>query len=280
MTFKIVSDSSSDVLELSGVDYASVPLKIITEDKEYVDTAELDVEKMADDLKKYKGTSKSSCPNMDDWYRAFGDSDCVFCVAITKNLSGSHNSATLAAQDYMEDHPERKVFCVDGLSAGPENALLIEKLRDLILSGLSFEEICNAICEYKRSTHLLFALESMRNLANNGRISHAKAKIAGLLGIRAVGKASLEGTLEMLSKVRGADGTVAESYGYMKQNGYCGGKVRIHHCKNPEIAENIKKMILADFPEASVVISSTRALCSFYAEAGGFLIGYEGNNKY
>ncbi len=277
MTFKIVSDSASDIFALDGVDFASVPLKIITDNKEYIDTAELDVEGMAEELKKYKGTSGSSCPNMDDWYRAFGDSDCIFCVSITKNLSGSHNSATLAAQDYMENYPSRKVFCVDTFSAGPENALLIEKLRELILSGLSFEEIRDAICEYKKTTHLLFALESMRNLANNGRISHAKAKIAGLLGIRAVGKASLEGTLEMLSKVRGSDKTVIEIYDNMKANGYCGGKVRIHHCINPEIAESIRETICKDYPDANVVIAKTGALCSFYAEAGGFLLGYEGN---
>ena len=279
MTFKIVSDSSSDIFALDKVDYASVPLKIITDEKEYVDTAELDVNGMADDLKKYKGTSKSSCPNMDDWYRAFGDSDCVFCVSITKNLSGSHNSATLAAKDYMEDHPDRKVFCVDTLSAGPELALIVEKLRELILSGLGFEDVCDKICEYKNTTHLLFALESMRNLANNGRISHAKAKIAGLLGIRAIGKASLEGTLEMLEKARGADKTAEGIVRNMKACGYCGGKVRIHHCMNAEIAESIKKMILAEYPEAPVTIATTGALCSFYAEAGGFLVGYEGENK-
>lgn len=279
MTFKIVSDSSSDIFALDGVEFASVPLKIITESKEYIDTAELNVEGMAEDLKKYKGTSKSSCPNMDDWYRAFGESDRIFCVSITKNLSGSHNSATLAAKDYMEDHPDRKVFCVDTFSAGPELALIIEKLRELILSGLSFEEICEKICEYKNTTHLLFALESMRNLANNGRISHAKAKIAGLLGIRAIGKASLEGTLEMLSKARGQDKTVAETYGYMKENGYCGGKVRIHHCLNPQIAEDLKAAILAEYPDAPVVIGKSGALCSFYAEVGGFLLGYEGSAK-
>lgn len=279
MIYKIVSDSSGDIFTLTDVEYASVPLKIITDEKEYIDTPDLDVDGMIDDLRKYKGVSKSSCPNMEDWKCAFEGADAVFCVTITKNLSGSYNSATLAVEDYLEEHPDKKGFVVDTLTAGPECALIIEKLRSLILEGLDFEAIKESICAYSKTTHLLFALESMRNLANNGRISHTAAKVAGLLGIRAVGKASLEGTLEMVSKVRGSDKAVAEIIEKMNEHGYSGGKVRIHHCRNAEIAESIKAAILESYPDASITIGTTGALCSFYAESGGFLVGYEGAEK-
>lgn len=276
MIFRIVSDSSSDIFTLSDVEYASVPLKIITNEKEYIDTPDLDVTGMTNDLLKYKGSSKSSCPNMEDWKSAFEGADAIFCVSITKNLSGSYNSAKLAVEDFLEENPDKKAFVVDTLTAGPECALIVEKLRELILSGLSFEETKEQIAVYSKTTHLLFALESMRNLANNGRISHTAAKMAGLLGIRAVGKASLEGTLEMVSKVRGAEKTVEEVFVKMKEHGYSGKTVRIHHCQNPEIANSLKEKILSEFPSAAVTIGATGALCSFYAERGGFLVGYEG----
>ncbi len=279
MIFKIVSDSSSDIFKLADVEYASVPLKIITDEKEYIDTPDLDVDGMTNDLLKYKGSSKSSCPNMEDWKSAFDGADAIFCVTITKNLSGSYNSAKLAVEDYLEENPDKKAFVVDSLTAGPECALMVEKLRELILSGLDFEEIKDQIIDYTKRTHLLFALESMRNLANNGRISHTAAKMAGLLGIRAVGKASLEGTLEMVSKVRGADKTADEIVSQMKAHGYDGKTVRIHHCQNAEIANTIKEKLISEFPSANITISTTGALCSFYAEKGGFLVGYEGAEK-
>ena len=47
-------------------------------------------------------------------------------------------------------------------------------------------------------------LESMKNLANNGRVSPIVAKLAGMLGIKVIGKASREGTLEQIEKCRGA----------------------------------------------------------------------------
>ena len=273
---KIISDSSSDLLMLDDGAYACVPLKIITDDKEYVDDSGLNVSNMVEELLKYKGTSKSSCPNSLDWKEAFEDYDCVFCVTITSNLSGSFNAANLALSEYLSEHPEKQGYVVDSLSAGPEVALLIEKLRELVSRELSFEEIVEKIKTYQSKTHLLFALESLRNLANNGRVSNAVAKIAGLLGIRVIGKASAEGTLEIISKAKGEKKAQAEIFKNMMINGYYGGKVRIHHCQNLQAAEAIQEAIKAEYPNASVVITETRGLCSFYAESGGILIGFEG----
>ena len=96
MSFKIVSDSSSNVLSMGDVNYTTVPLKIIAE-KEYVDDAALDLAGMMEDLRNHKGKSGSSCPNVGEWLEAFGDAEEIFCVTISKNLSGSYSSAQAAA---------------------------------------------------------------------------------------------------------------------------------------------------------------------------------------
>ena len=61
----------------------------------------------------------------------------------------------------------------------------------------------------------------------------------------------------------------------MQKSGYKGGKVRIHHCLNEDNAKKLKERILTKFNNAEIVIEKTRALCSFYAEEGGLLVGYE-----
>ena len=129
MKFKIVSDSSSNVMALSGVPFSSVPLKIIAGDKEYIDNADLDLAGMIGDLKKHKGKSGSSCPNVQEWLDAFEDAENVFCVTISKNLSGSYNAAVQACGEYMDEHPDRKAYVFDSLSAGPELAMIIEDTR-------------------------------------------------------------------------------------------------------------------------------------------------------
>lgn len=272
---KIVADSSADVLELSGVDFGVAPLKIITAQKEYVDDGLLDVGGMVEDLASYKGRSSSSCPNASDWLKAFGEAKYVFCVTITSGLSGSFASAVMAKSEYEEAHPDRKVFVLDSLSAGPELTLFVYKFKQLILQGLSFDEVCQRIREYSQKTGLLFMLASLKNFANNGRVSPLVAKAVGLLGIRMVGKASDKGDLQPLDKCRGEGKALKAILSRLKDEGLKKGSVIIHHCQNSAAAEMLKDMILTDFPEASVEISETLGLCSFYAEKGGLLVGFE-----
>ena len=275
MNFKIVTDSSADLRSISGVPFESVPLKIITDQREYVDDASLDVASMLSDLKQYKGRSRSSCPSSGEYTEAFGDAENVFCITITSGLSGSYNAASAAAKGYLEHHPERNIHVIDSLSTGPENALLIEKLRDLILEGKDFEQVKAEIAEYHNHTRLIFALESMHNLANNGRVSHIVAKMAGILGIRAVGRASDAGTLEMTGKFRGPIATANDIVSNMMGEGFEGGRVKIHHANNPSAAEMLKSKILEKYPKAEIDISPAGGLCSFYAEQGGLLVGFE-----
>lgn len=275
--FKIIADSSADLTTLEKLNFASAPLKIITADKEFVDDQNLNLKEMVDYLLSYKGKSSTSCPNPEDWLNAFGDSKNIFCVTITSNLSGSYNAAITAKDIYLEEHPDRKVFVIDSLSAGPELRLIAEKLEELILEGFSFEEICEKITEYLKSTALLFMLESMQNLANNGRVSVISAKAAGLLGIRAVGKASDVGTLQPLSKCRGEEKALNYIVEYLENEGCRSGKVYITHCFNESAALKLEEKLLKIMPRLKTKIYSCGGLCSFYAEKGGLLVGFEKN---
>ena len=279
MTFKIVADSSADILSIADIDFENVPLTIKTSEKEYVDNENLDIHGMLDDLARYNGKSGSACPNFGDWTKSFADAENIFAITITSGLSGSYNSASIAAKEYMEEHPGRNVYVIDSLSTGPECTMIVEKLRELILAGLNFDQIVTEIKEYQKHTHLAFSLECIRNLANNGRVNPAIAKIIGMLGIRLVGKASNKGELEMTDKTRGAEKALGDVVKNMLANGYSGGKVRIHHCENEKSALSLKEKLQAKFPDAKIDISITRGLCSFYAERGGILVGYEGCEK-
>lgn len=275
MKFKIVTDSSANLRSLDEVEFQSVPLTIRVEDREFVDDESLDLEDMLQTLATTKSKSSSSCPNIEDYLAAFGDADRIFCITITSNLSGSFNAARLAKEEYESTYPDRKVYVIDSLSAGPELKLLAHKVLDMIKSSALYEDICQKISEYQEKTHLIFCLESMKNLANNGRVSPLVAKLAGVLGIRAVGKASDVGTLEMLDKVRGEKGAVTKIFERMQELGYKGGKVLIDNCCNLPAAKALQELVQNKFPKAEVVHDSCGALCSFYAEKGGLMVGFE-----
>jgi DegV family protein with EDD domain len=272
---RIVVDSSADLTALSDVPFSVAPLRIVTSQKEYIDNEDLDVYTMARELQKYKGRSFTSCPNGGDWLDAFGDAEEIYCVTITGTLSGSYNAALLAKTSYEESHPGRRVFVLNSLSTGPEIGLLVDRLRELILAGNDFDTVCDRIEKYKEETGLLFMLESMKNLANNGRISPIVARMAGLLGIRVVGKASDRGELEPLAKCRGERSALETVVLRMNSLGYAGGRVRISHCFNENAARKLADLIRECFPEAQIEIGESRGLVTFYAEMGGLLVGFE-----
>ena len=275
MNFKIVADSSSNVYSLEGFDYEYVSLTVSAGDKEYVDTPETDAFSMAHTLKTSSEKTHTSCPNIYDWQKSFSGADNIFAVTITSTLSGCYTAAVNAKKLFEETNKDTKIHIIDSLSTGPEMQLIIEKLSEFIKEGLDFEEIIEKIYEYKKRTRLFFCLESLTNLAKNGRVSPTVAHLAGLFGVRVIGTASDGGTLEPLSKPRGEKKALLTLYQHIKSAGYSGGKIRISHCDNLDYANQLKELITKDFPDSNVTINECGILCSYYAELGGLLVGVE-----
>lgn len=272
---KIVADSSCDLFSLERAEFASAPMKVITADREFVDEESLDVNAMADFLYEYKGKSKSSCPNATDWLAAFDGADDVFCVTITSGLSGSYNSACAAKEIYEMENEGKRVHVFDTLSAGPEVTLIVRKLEECIARGMEYEEICDCVTKYMKKTGLVFMLKSLKTFANNGRVSPLVAKIVGIAGICIVGKASDEGTLEPLKKCRGERKSLETILSVMRSEGFASGKVSIGHCQNENGAMQLKELLEKAFASVQIEIHKLKGLCSFYAEKGGVLVGFE-----
>ncbi len=275
MNYKIAADSSCNILNLDDPHFATVPMKIVAA-REYVDEPGLDLAGMVEDLKHHKAKSGSSCPNVGEWLDAFGDGEWVFGITITKHLSGSYNAAKQAADTYLEEHPGRKVHIFDSLSAGPELMMIADKIRQCVAEGDDFDTVVEKVLDYHNHIHTLFCLESMTNLARNGRVNPAVAKLAGMLGIRVVGEA-LGGEIVPAHKPRGAKKAIQAMVQVMKERGFQdGGLLRIAHCFAEENALALQEAVRAEFPNARFIVEHTTALCSFYAEVGGLILGYEG----
>jgi len=95
------------------------------------------------------------------------------------------------------------------------------------------------------------------------------------LGIRIVGKASDQGTLEPTNKCRGEAKSLSVLLNNLKGFGLAKGKIRIAHCKNEGAAQELNGMILSELPQVNIQIHRCRGLCSYYAEKGGLLVGFE-----
>ena len=272
---KIIADSSADIKAVEGVCFQSVPMTIRAGGRDFVDNEQLDTAAMLDFLASHNGPSGTACPGPENWMSAFEGADEIFVVCITGSLSGTWSSAMAARELYLQTHPDVKIHVFDSLSTGPEMLLLIEKLASLIREGKSFDEICAAGEEYLSSTHLLFILRSVHNLAQNGRVSKLAAGAVGILGIQILAKASEQGTIEPVEKCRGDKKARNALVDEMYRFGYRGGKVRISHAQNSEAAIAIERALRERFPLADIKTRLCGGLCSYYAERGGVIVGFE-----
>lgn len=277
--WKIVADSGCDYRRLENLaadtEFVNVPLTVQVGQEIFLDDETLNIEQMMETMYASSSVASSACPSPQAFQTAYENAENVIVITLTGTLSGSHNSARLAREHFLEDHPAANIHVIDSLSAGGEMDLLVQEANRLIASGLNFEEVVAGMTAYQHRTKLLFVLAKVDNLVKNGRVSKLLGRVIGLLNIRMVGEASPEGRLELLQKARGHKKSLSAAFDEMKKAGYQGGRICLAHRKNDKFCQQFSEMVLAEFPQAQMEFIPTSGLCSFYAEENGLLMGYE-----
>ena len=272
--FKLIVDSSSNMVNDPARSVEVVPLTISFGGKDYIDDQNLNIQEFLSDMNKNQVAGKTTCPSIQAWLDALEGTEKAIIVTMTSGMSGTFSSALQAKNMYEEKHPSSQIIVVDSRSAGPELTIVLHGIEKMIQGDIRFVDLEEEIAEFRMHTHLLFILQSLHNLSLNGRVSPTVAKIAGLLKINLIGTASKDGKLEPLTKARGMKKAVRELLKYMKDDNYHGGEVIIDHCENEKDAETIKEKLQAEYPDAQITIRPMHGLCSFYAEEGGLMIGF------
>lgn len=277
--WKIVADSGCDYRSLSNLaadtEFVSVPLTVQVGEETFEDSPSLDIDHMMEVMYASSAAASSACPSPQAYEAAYAGAENIIVITLTGTLSGSFNSARVARDMYLEEHPEANIHLIDSLSAGGEMDLIVDEINRLIATGKNFEELVDAITDYQKRTKLLFVLAKVDNLVKNGRLSKLLGTVVGLLNIRMVGEASSEGKLELLQKARGHKKSVTAAWDELKKAGYKGGRIIIAHRNNDKFCQQFSDLVRENFPPALIDLVATSGLCSFYAEEGGLLMGYE-----
>lgn len=279
MSWKIVVDTGCDLREIPNIapetEYVRIPFSIQIEDKEFVDTLDLNIDEMMKEMYASSEAARSACPSPESYLSAYRGADNIIVVTLTGGLSGSYNSAVIAKNMLEEENPSANVHIINSLSAGGEMDLLVLQVNRLIAQGLNFDELVDSITTYQKNSKLIFVLEKVDNLVKNGRLNKLVAAVVGLLNMRMVGEASEEGKLHLLQKARGEKKAITTVVDEMIKAGYNGGRVVVTHRNNENICQLIKNKLEEKFSNIEYLVVPTSGLCSFYGEEGGILLGYE-----
>ena len=271
--FQILVDSASDLkndyVNEDDIAFKVIPLTINVSDTEYVDSDDVDCEKMLKHMHESKKSS-SACPAPQSFLQEFDNATYTFIISITSKLSGCYNAACVAKQSYT--NPEN-VFVIDSKAVSGTEILLVDKLVKLIKSGLSFEEIQEKIISYRDGRSLYFILQKFDNLVNNGRMSKIAGLIASTLVIRPICIAH-EGEIKIAKKIIGIKNCLSKLVQMIceKSKDYSQETLIITHCFAEKEATQIKEDIESKCNFKEIRILPMGALCSYYALEKGLII--------
>lgn len=280
MIWNIVADSSCDLKDLHYKDehneirFYSVPFILTVGNRDFIDDAQINVDELMDAMELEQRASKSSCPSPQAWLEHFEKEGNVIAVAISKELSGSYNSACVAREMLLEKQSDKKIAVINSYSASAGLVHLVRTILENIRAGQDFDEVVQNARHEAAETQTIFALCSFNNLVKNGRMSHFAGFIAKRLGFWGIGAASPEGKIDIKGKVRGTKKALQFMLDEMRSRKPNIRSVTISHCQNSEMASLLKDYVKQHWNDAKTEINETKGLCSYYAERNGLIVAY------
>lgn len=201
MNVRIITDSTADLrADLVGK-IPFVPLTINFGEEEFVDNVTMSRKAFYEHLAVCKDLPKTSQPTPDafaqEYEKAIAAGEKVIVLTISSKLSGTYQSANIAAMDYPG-----QVYVVDTLSATIGIGVLAEMAYDMAQQGVDAEAIVAKLEEEKHKLVLFAALDTLEFLVRGGRLSKVAGFAGGLLSIKPVITLK-DGEIAVIGKARG-----------------------------------------------------------------------------
>ncbi len=219
--YVIYTDSACDlpgeILAQWGVKYISLSFLFQDEGKSYRND-EMTAEEFYGRMRS-GGVAKTSAVNSQQFYEAFEQEvkqgKDILYIGFSSGLSGTYQSACIAAQELRETYPQRKILTVDSLCASAGMGLMLYLAVQKKAEGADMEEVAQYVAEQCLHICHWFTVDDLTYLKRGGRITAAVALVGGMLGIRPVMHMDNEGHLTNVTKVRGRKASIqalAERY--------------------------------------------------------------------
>lgn len=262
---------------------------------------ELDGEQYTDDLgqsipfdefyrRMQEGAStKTSQINMEEFREYFEpflkEGKDILHVTLSSGISGVFNSAKLAADELMEQYPERKICVVDSLGASSGYGLMMDKMADLRDEGKTFDEACLWLEENKLKLHHWFFSTDLTFYIRGGRISKTAGTVGMVLNICPLLNMDNEGRLIPRQKIRTKKKVIQEIANKMKEHAQDGedysGKCYISQSACYEDARKVADLVEEAFPKlcGKVVINDIGTTIGSHTGPGTVALFFWGDER-
>ena len=285
----LISDSSTDLtpelMKESNVEI--LPLTFMVDGKSYLnylDEREMSIKEFYSLLRggKVVTTGQVNVKNFLDVFEKYLKNGLdILYIAFSSGLSGTYNSATIAAAELSEKYPERKIVVVDSLSASMGEGLLVYLAAQKAKNGASIDEVAKWVEDNKLNLCHWFTVDDLLFLKRGGRVSSAAALMGTALGIKPVMHVDNEGHLIPMSKVRGRRKSLDALVAKMEESAINPKEqvVFISHGDCLEDAEYLAKQIKSKLKVKDIKINTIGPVIGAHSGPGTMALFFLGSER-
>lgn len=149
-------------------------------------------------------TGLVSSGDFEDLFRSILEAgDDILYFSLSKNISGTYNSARIAAEELSESFPDRKIRLIDALNASLAQGILAIYASEMRARGKSLDETADILATYPAKMNGIFTVGDLKYLSKTGRISSSAALVGNLLSIKPILRGNKDGFIVQFKKCRG-----------------------------------------------------------------------------
>ena len=284
--YQIITDSGSDLPEsmLQKLDVKKISLSLLFRGQTLEDSVTGEIVEMYQALRQGE-EAKTAAVNPEGWASvmepALQAGKDILVLAFSGGLSTTYQSAVIAANELLEQYPDRKIHVVDTGCASLGEGLFVWhacKNRD---AGMSLEELTAWAENTKLNLCHWFTVDDLMYLKRGGRVSAATALVGTMLQIKPVLHVDDEGHLVSVSKVRGRKASIEALAKKMEETALPGKNDVAYICHGDclEDAKYLEKLIKERCGVKEVFIGYTGAVIGSHAGPGVLALFYLGSHR-
>jgi DegV family protein with EDD domain len=276
----IVTDTSADLPDsiLDRLQISMVPLQVVFGESTFRDRVELRPQEFYRKLRTSAELPTTSQPAPADFIQVFRDAgaeaDEVVAVLLASTLSGTFK----AAQAAVRAAELQAVHLVDSRSASLGVGLLALRGAELAGSGWSGARIAEELRRVRGRSGMLLTVDQYDNLLRSGRISRAKAWLAGMLDVKPILSLDVEGNVVPLERVRGKENVEARVLALLDQRLTPRPKVLrfgVAHADTPDVAQRIQTRLVEKYRPRDCIVSLATGVLGTHVGPGAWGIFYQ-----
>lgn len=210
MSFKVVTDTSANLETalLEKLNIPVLPFKYHAAGNTYTctDTAAFDGDEFYNKIRDGMEVTTSQISPYDyiEFFRPTLEAgeDLLF-ISMSSGISGSFNSSQIAANELLDEYPDRKIICVDTLGASLGEGLIAVAAAHMRDAGKTLQETAEAAESMARRMCQIFTVDDLMHLRRGGRLSNLSAIVGTVLQIKPLLKGNEFGQIVAFAKLRG-----------------------------------------------------------------------------